>query len=55
MVEFSDFIFEQGLMNISLVGGSFVRSNNSDPLSWSRIDKFIVSPEWETQFPAQTQ
>jgi hypothetical protein len=51
MLEFSDFIYEQGLMDIPLVGGSFTWSSNRDPPSWSRIDRFLVSPSWESQFP----
>jgi hypothetical protein len=51
MVEFSDIIFDQGLMAILLVEGYFTWSNKQDPPSWLRIDRFLVSPEWETQFP----
>jgi hypothetical protein len=32
MWEFSNFISEQGFMDISLAGGSFTWSNNQDPL-----------------------
>jgi hypothetical protein len=48
MIEFSEFISEQGLMNLSLAGGSFMWSNNS---SWSRLDKFLVSLDWEAKYP----
>jgi hypothetical protein len=50
MLEFSKFIFEQGLMDIPLVGENFTWSNNRDSLSWSRIDRFLLSPDWEAQF-----
>jgi hypothetical protein len=43
MMEFSDFIFEQGLMDLPLVGGLFAWSNNQESPSWSRLDKFLVS------------
>jgi len=51
MLEFSNYISKQGLMDISLVGGSFTWSNNRAPPSRSRIDRFLVSLEWQTQFP----
>jgi hypothetical protein len=51
MMEFSNFIFYQGLMDLPFVGGSFTWSNNRDSFAWSRIDRFIVSPAWEAQFP----
>jgi hypothetical protein len=37
-------------MAILLVEGYFTWSNKQDPPSWLRIDRFLVSPEWETQF-----
>lgn len=48
MIEFSEFISEQGLMDLSLAGGSFMWSNNS---SWSRLDEFLVSLDWEAKYP----
>ena len=50
MLDFLEFIFYQGLMDISLVGGNLIWSNNHDSQSWSRIDRFLLSPEWEEQF-----
>lgn len=50
MLEFSEFIFEQDLMDIPLVGGIFTWSNNRDPPAWSRIDKFLLSLDWEAHF-----
>jgi len=47
----TDFIFEQGLMDSPLVGGKFTWSNNKDVQCWSRIDRFLFSPAWEEQFP----
>jgi hypothetical protein len=44
MMEFSDFIFEQGLTDLPLTGGSFTWSNNENP-TWSRLDRFLVSPD----------
>jgi len=33
-------------MDLSLVGGTFTWLNNGDSPSWSRIDRFLVSPGW---------
>jgi hypothetical protein len=51
MEEFSDFLFEQDLMDLPLRGGSFTWSNNRGSPSKSRIDKFLISLEWEAHFP----
>jgi hypothetical protein len=51
MMEFSKFIFEQGLMDLPLAGGSFTWLISHDPPLWSRIDRFLVSSELETWFP----
>lgn len=47
MMEFSNFISEQGLMDLPLAGGTLTWSNF---VSWSCIDKFLVSPDWEAQY-----
>jgi hypothetical protein len=52
MTKFSNFISEQGLMDLLLAGGSFTWSNNS---SWSRLDRFLVSPDWEAIYPGLFQ
>jgi hypothetical protein len=52
--EFSDFISEQDLMDLPLVG-VFARSISHDPLMWSRINRFLVCPEWEALFPGVSQ
>jgi hypothetical protein len=39
-------------MDIPLVGGNFTWSNSQDHPSWSRIDMFLLSPNWEAQFPS---
>ena len=51
MWDFSDFISDQGLLDLSLVGGRFTWSSNQDNPSMSRLDRFLVSPEWDIQFP----
>jgi hypothetical protein len=52
MREFSDFIFEKGLMDLPLTGGLCTWSNTR---SWSRIDRFSLSPDWEARFPEALQ
>jgi hypothetical protein len=52
MREFSDFIFERGLMDLPLTGGLCTWSNSQ---SWSRIDRFLVSPDWEARHPEVLQ
>jgi hypothetical protein len=49
MKEFSIFISDQGFMYIPLPGDSFTWSNNQD-LPMSRIDRFLVSSDWEEHF-----
>jgi hypothetical protein len=51
MIEFLDFIYEQGLMDLPLTGGSFMSNNNQEISSWSHIDRFLVSLDWDVQFP----
>jgi hypothetical protein len=52
MREFSDFIFERGLMDLPLSRGICTWSNSQ---SWSRIDRFLVSPGWEARHPGVIQ
>jgi hypothetical protein len=47
MREFSDFISEYGFMDLPLNGGLCTWSNTR---SWSRIDRFLISPDWEVRF-----
>ncbi|XP_059436099.1 uncharacterized protein LOC132169027 [Corylus avellana] len=55
MMSFSDFISEQGLMDLPLAGGACTWSVSQDPPLWSRIDRFLVSPELEAWFPGVRQ
>jgi hypothetical protein len=49
---FADFAAEMGLMDLPLAGGVSTWSNNR---SWSRLDRFLVSPEWEFSYPGLLQ
>jgi endonuclease/exonuclease/phosphatase family metal-dependent hydrolase len=42
-------------MDLPLMDETFTWSNNRDTSSWSRIDRFLVSPEWEAQYSGVTQ
>jgi len=50
MEEFSDFIFEQGLMDIPLHGGNITWSIDREGPSWSRIDCFSFLPSGRLTF-----
>jgi hypothetical protein len=50
--EFADFIGDHGLMDLPLGGGMSTWSNS---LSWSRLDRFLVSPDWEMGYPGLVQ
>jgi exonuclease III len=52
MREFLDFIFEKGLLDFPLTGGLCTWSNTR---SWSRIDRFLISPDWEAKYPEALQ
>ena len=43
MREFSNFISEQGLIDLPLQGGSFTWSNSREVVSKARLDRFLFS------------
>ena len=51
MREFSDIIFEQGLIDLSLEGGSFTWSNFLEVESKARLDSFLFSIDWKAKLP----
>uniref|UniRef100_A0A2N9I908 Reverse transcriptase domain-containing protein n=1 Tax=Fagus sylvatica TaxID=28930 RepID=A0A2N9I908_FAGSY len=55
MWDFSDFISDQGLLDLPLVGGRFTWSSNQENPAMSRLDRFLVSPDWDTQFSTAVQ
>jgi hypothetical protein len=48
----ADFIAEMGLMDLLLAEGVSTWANN---VSWSRLDRFLVSPDWELNYPRLMQ
>ncbi|KAK8526044.1 hypothetical protein V6N12_020525 [Hibiscus sabdariffa] len=48
---FKAFMFEVGLMDIPLQRGKYSWSNNRDPSTFVRLDKFLISAEFEIAFP----
>jgi endonuclease/exonuclease/phosphatase family metal-dependent hydrolase len=52
VADFADFTAEMGLMDLPLAGGVSTWANN---LSWSRLDRFLVSLDWELSYPGLMQ
>ena len=55
MVEFSDFIEGFNLIDLPLNGGLYSWCNGSANLSMSRIDRVLVSTDWEEHYPDVVQ
>jgi hypothetical protein len=55
MVEFSNFIESQNLVDLPLMGGSYTWCNGAATPSMSRIDRVLVSTEWEDHYPDVVQ
>jgi hypothetical protein len=56
MLEFSDFIEDLNLVDLPLGGGGrFTWSSGTANPSLSRIDRFLISSDWEDQFPDVVQ
>ena len=52
---FSEFIEELSLIDLPLEGGSYTWLSSSDQPSISRIDRVLVSHDWEDHYPDVTQ
>ena len=55
MQEFSNFILEQGLIDLPLQGGAFTWSNSREVASKARLDRFLFSVDREDKFPMVSQ
>ena len=55
MQELSNFILEQGLIDLSLQGGTFTWSNSREVVLKARLDRFLFSANWEDKFPTVSQ
>ena len=55
MQEFSNFISEQGLIDLPLQGGIYTWSNDKEVVLKARLDKFLFSADWEDRFPTVSQ
>ncbi|XP_065623458.1 uncharacterized protein LOC136064919 [Quercus suber] len=52
---FSEFIEDLNLIDLPLEGGRYTWSSGSDQPSMSRIDRVLVSHDWEEQYPNVVQ
>ncbi|XP_022852740.1 uncharacterized protein LOC111374314 [Olea europaea var. sylvestris] len=55
MEEFSDFIRENLLVDLSMIGGDYTWSSNRDRPILSRTDRFLICGEWESKYSDVTQ
>jgi hypothetical protein len=55
MWAFTDFINELDLIDLPLIGGNYTWSSNPTRPAMSRLDRFLVSPEWDGLFASFVQ
>ncbi|XP_059658879.1 uncharacterized protein LOC132305222 [Cornus florida] len=55
MTQFSDFIDGHLLIDLPLQGATFTWSSGRESVTLSRLDRFLISGDWEEKFPDVTQ
>ncbi|XP_060212174.1 uncharacterized protein LOC132639769 [Lycium barbarum] len=55
MKTFSDTILDLGLMDLPLLGAQYTWSRGTEQLQASRLDRFLISPDWNDCFKAIKQ
>ncbi|XP_059659241.1 uncharacterized protein LOC132306062 [Cornus florida] len=55
MTMFSEFIDSHFLVDLPLERAAFTWSNGWDPVTFSRLDRFLISGAWEEHFPDVSQ
>lgn len=55
MSSFSNFINAQELVDLPLVGRRFNWTNHQERAAMSKIDRFLLSKDWEVYFPGVIQ
>lgn len=55
MVDISDFIMRNFLVDLLLLGGRFTWFNGRARSAMSKLDRFIVSTEWDEHFTHENQ
>jgi len=55
MLEFHDFINYSALVDLPLRGGEYTWSRSGGETVCSRLDRFLVSLDWEEHFPDSLQ
>uniref|UniRef100_A0A2N9GEV9 TIR domain-containing protein n=1 Tax=Fagus sylvatica TaxID=28930 RepID=A0A2N9GEV9_FAGSY len=55
MMDFLDFIEESHLVDLPLGGGQYTWSRGSDTPAMTRIDRFLISSNWEDSYPKVNQ
>ena len=50
MNDFISFVSRMNVVDLPMVGRNFTRCNAEDGFKWSRLDRFLVHPEWLIRF-----
>ena len=55
MLRSTNFISKESLFDLPLVGRNFTWSNSGKVVANSRLDRFLLSADWEEKFPSVCQ